>query len=191
MSDPQPILTQEELLSKRSKRSRGRGRGFETIVVKRLIKWGYNAKKVVLSGATKKKPYDVLVSPFRLKLEAKRRHGEGIIIEAKWLNKIAPKYAVTFAAGARISQTVRICAISQANGTDNMVEVEIPGKSKTFGAVDGKFVVRRAKALGDLVIEPPFLILHDGKKFLVEYFEDYMSKNWGQHKEKKDVGTTA
>lgn len=187
-------LNQQELLSRRSRRSRGRGRGFETKVKEYLERWGYIAKKVVLSGSNKKKPYDVLVSPLRLKIEAKRRMGEGIIIQTKWLDKIAPKYIVVFAAGPRLSKVVRMCAISQVGTVDRLIKltkVEIPGKSKTFGTLEGKFVIRRPKVLGDLVVAVPFLIVHDGKEFVVQDFEQYMQTNWPQlAKESTDVGTT-
>jgi Holliday junction resolvase len=193
------MLTQTELLSQRSKRSRGRGRDFETRVKQRLEKWGFRAKKVVLSGATKKKPYDIIVSPFRLKIEAKRRMGEGIIIESKWLKKIAPKYIVVFAAGPRLSKAVRMCVISQAATVRGMTEILIEGQSKRLGVLDDKFFVRR-KGREDVVTGTPFVLVHNKKRYLVEDFEFYMMKNWRMSldsvtlasapKENKDVGTT-
>jgi hypothetical protein len=187
----QPEQTEEEILSARSRRSRGRGRGFEDAIVKRLRKLGYDPKKKVLSGGNLAKPYDVGVRPFRLKIEAKRRMGEGIIIESKWLNKIAPKYVVVFAAGPRLGKDTKMCAISLGNKVDNLVELQIDGKSKKIGAFEGKFVVKRTKALGDLVLEVPFILVHNGRRFVVQDFEKYMQDNWAQfaHKGEKTDAT--
>lgn len=94
-----PKTEQEIELSRRSRLSRGRGRSFENHVVKRLASLGYKSKKKLLSGSYLKKPYDVIVSPWRLKIEAKRTLKEHITIQDKWLRRIGPKLIVVFAVG--------------------------------------------------------------------------------------------
>jgi hypothetical protein len=137
-----------------------------------------------------KKPYDVIVSPHRLKIEAKRRMGESIIIESKWLKKIAPKYIVVFAAGPRLSKNVKMCAISQSQDEVGLAKIEVRGKSKKMWTLDDKFFIRRPKPEGDLVFGLPFSISHDRNKYVVQDFETYMAKHWPAStvKENDNVG---
>jgi len=116
--------------------------------------------------------------------------GEGIIVQSKWLQKIAPLYIVVFAAGARLGKHVRMCAISQANDVHDSVVVPIDGKSKKLGIFEGKFVVRR-KGLEDLLVAVPFVLVHDKKRYLVQDFEEYMSKNWAKLTKENDNVRTA
>lgn len=168
----------EEELTRRSKRSRGRGRGFETYVVNHLKKMGYTrAKKIELSGMTRKKPYDVKVPPLRLKLECKRRMGESLPLDGKWLNRISPNFAIVFAVGPRIAPNgARLYAISLADKDANYPEVQM-NKCKTIYVNVNEFTIPRL-GLADVVVQDRFIIVYNDRKFLVQDFDEYMKFNW-------------
>jgi len=171
----------KEELTRRSRRSKGKGYSFEIQVINELKKMGYaGAKRVARSGAAHKKPYDVKVSPFRLKLEAKRRMGGSIPIEGKWLDRIAPKFAMVFAVGRRLGRGENdaiMYSISLANETHHFPEVRM-SVSKTVHVRGNEFTIPRGKGLDDLVVKDKFIILYGEKKYLVQDFHEYMSVNW-------------
>jgi len=180
-------MTKQEILSQRSRRSRSRGRGGEGYVIKRLTGWGYQAKRMVLSGGNLAKPYDVIVSPFRLKIEVKRRMAEAITINHKWLRKVAPKYIVVFGIGPRMSEMNRLYAISLFRGKPfDGPQVSVV-KDRLLRRANGQFVIRRP-GLSDLVISGDFCLVHGEKKFLVQDFCQYMKENWTFAGERIKVG---
>lgn len=151
-------------LSRRSRLSRGRGRGFEDKVVKRLTSLGYKSKKKVLSGSNLKKPYDVIVSPYRLKIEAKRTMKEHITILDKWLRKIGPKLIVVFAVGRYSGKKqVEMFAISLAS--EYNPAAKLGAKIRKSRKIDGE----------DIKKAQHFVLYGEGHRtYFGQPFEEYM-----------------
>mgnify|MGYP001340653165 CR=1 FL=1 len=150
--------------------SRSRGRGFEVQVVKRLHALGYQAKKMLLSGGHLAKPYDVIVRPYRLKIEAKRTMKNHITMQAKWLNKVSDKLIIVFAVGKYGGRgTIEMFALSP--GTMDTVKMTDP--------IGGAVIMKKAKKIDkEKILSAPFLILYNKKNYLVEKFEDYMARKY-------------
>ena len=149
--------------------SRGRGRRFEDQVVERLHLLGYKAKKKLLSGSYLKTPYDVSVSPFKLKLEAKRTLKDFIGMEGKWLNKVGPLLSLVFAVGSFAGkQAVEMFSVSLVPNS------AIPEMVDRYPVV----VVKSVKRIKKEQLITTFVIEYGGRKFFVEPFENYLKREF-------------
>ena len=153
--------------------SRSRGRGFENQVVKRLTAMGFKSKKILLSGSHLAKPYDVIVSPFRLKIEAKRTMKDHITFMAKWLDKVSDKLIIVFAVGKYSGgKPVEMWALSP----DALV--------RTWPIIEMK---KAKKVERETILKAPFTLMYNGRQFMVQTFEGYMkSGRFSEPKENTD-----
>lgn len=161
--------------------SRSRGRGFEDQIVRRLHSLGYvKAKKNVLSGSTLKKPYDIKVPPFRLKIEAKRTMKNYITILSKWMDRITDLYVVVFAIGRYAGKKqIDMHAISKC-------------QERPFGETHVPIIeMRKAKRIKLSDIMGEALICYEDEYYYIQSFENLMQTKfpirvdkhlpWGDH----------
>lgn len=157
--------------TRRSRLSRGRGRSFERQVLERLRSLGYTkAKRKLLSGAYLKTPYDITVSPFKLKLEAKRTLKDFIGMQKKWLDKVGPLLSLVFAIGSFVGKG-SIAMYSAALISDK-ARKELDIESFTVVEVQS---VKRIKA-DQLIFR--FIVRCAGIDYLVEPFEKYLEREF-------------
>ena len=147
--------------------SRSRGRGFELQVLKRLHGLGFEAKRKVLSGATLATPYDVIVSPYRLKIEAKRTMKEYITLQKKWLDKVTQNLILVFAVGIyRGKKQIEMFALSPF--------------WQNVALEDKCIVMKKNKRIFKAQLYNPqvgrVIVKCDGKVFEIQPFEQYMKK---------------
>jgi len=167
--------------------SRSRGKGFEAQVVKRLCALGYQAKKILLSGSHLAKPYDVIVKPYRLKIEAKRTMKNHITMQAKWLDKVSNKLILVFAVGKYGGKkSIEMFSLS-------FLPTPMGKATEVVGLVDSTknmVKMRRSKKIPkEHMALVPFLVLYDERFYLVEKFEDYMEKHYSLNKKGEEVTT--
>jgi len=97
-------------------RSRDIGYGFEYRIRSYLHEIGYSkAIRKLMSGSAMKDPHDLVVSPYRLRIEAKRTMKDSIRITKAWLDKYIRKDRIlVFAIGKKsgIPMSERMHAIS-------------------------------------------------------------------------------
>jgi hypothetical protein len=167
--------------------SRSRGRGFENQVVKTLKAWGYTrTERKLLSGSNLKTPYDVKVSPFRLKIECKRTAKSHIGIQGKWLDKISDNLILVFAVGLKISKKNPIYCISSHRGDKGQFfDMEVK-KNKKINVCDHLFEIERS-GRESAWVKDSFYLVHDGKLFWVQDFKSYMEQNWKIEQTEKEV----
>lgn len=168
----------EAELSRRSRLSRGRGRNFENHVVKRLTSLGYKAKKKLLSGSYLKKPYDVIVSPCRLKIEAKRTLKEHITIQDKWLRRIGPKLIVVFAVGRYSGKRqVEMFALSLPSLKDPLAKM-------------GVKIRKSRKIEGEDIKKAQYFVLYgeDHRTYFGQPLERYMKINYPLEEKNDSAG---
>lgn len=165
-------------LSRRSRLSRGRGRNFENDVVKRLTSLGYKSKKKLLSGSYLKKPYDIIVSPWRLKIEAKRTMKEHITIQDKWLRRIGPKLIVVFAVGNyHGKRQIEMFAISLPSDKDPLAKL-------------GAKISKYRQISGENIREAQYFVLttEDHRTYFGQPLERYMRVNYPLEEKNDSAG---
>lgn len=156
--------------TRRSRLSRGRGKRFEDQVVERLHSLGYRAKKKLLSGSYLKTPYDITVSPFKLKLEAKRTLKDFIGMQKKWLDKIGPLLSLVFAIGSFAGKG-NVAMYSAALISDK-VRKELDIESLTIVEVRSEKRIKKDQ----LIFR--FIVRCAGIDYLIEPFEKYLEREF-------------